>query len=51
MNIVLLELVNLDIVLGSIMFHIMSFKTLCLIYLADMDKIRVFFNNIINEVI
>lgn len=46
-----IELINLDILLGSIIFYMMSFNTLFLIYLVDIDKFRVFFNNITNYII
>ena len=43
--------INFDTLLKSITFHIMPFNTLFLIYLANMDKLGVFFNNITNQVI
>lgn len=43
--------VNLDTSLGSITFHIVPVNTSFLLYLANMDKLGAFFNNIINEVI
>lgn len=46
-----IRLVNLNIPLGFITFHIVSFNTPFLICPADIDKLRVFFNNIINQVI
>ena len=43
--------VNLETSLGSITFYIMPVNTSFLLCLADMDKLRAFFNNITNEVI
>lgn len=47
----LIRSVNLNISLRSIIFHIVSVSTSFLLYLADIDKLRAFFNNITNEVI
>ena len=43
--------VNLDTLLGPIMFYIVLINTLFLLYLTDIDKLEIFFNNITNEVI
>lgn len=43
--------VNLDIPLGLIIFYIVPLNTSFLVYLADIDRHRAFFNNIINQVI
>ena len=43
--------VNLNKLSGSIIFYIMSLNISYLIYLANMDKLGVFLNNITNQVI
>lgn len=42
---------NLDTPLRLIIFHIVSVNTPFLLYVANIDKHKVFFNNIINQVI
>ena len=44
-------LINLDTSLGPITFYIVPINTPFLLCLADIDKHRVFFNNITNQVI
>lgn len=46
-----IRLVILDIPLGSITFYIILVNILFLLYLADIDNFRAFFNNIANLVI
>lgn len=46
-----IRLVNLDILLGLIQFHIVRVNILFLLCLADINKHGAFFNNIINQVI
>ena len=41
----------MDTLLKSITFHIVPITTPLLLYQADIDKLRVFFNNITNKVI
>ena len=43
--------VILDILMGSITFHLVPVSTSFLLCLADMNKLGAFFNNIINRVI
>lgn len=50
-SIISIKLVILDIQLVSIIFHIVSIKTLFLLCLANMDKLKTFFDNIINQLI
>lgn len=50
-NIVSIELIILNILLRSIIFYIMLIYTLFLLCLANMNKLRVFFNNITKQVI
>ena len=45
-----IELVILDTLIGSITFHIAPVNISFLLYLADNDKLRAFFNNITNWV-
>lgn len=44
-------LVILDIQMESITFYNIPINTLFLLYLADMDKLEVFFDNITNQII
>lgn len=46
-----IESVHLDIALRFIIFHIVPLNTLFLICLADIDKLRVFVNNVTDQVI
>ena len=46
-----LDHINLDTSIKSIIFHIMFVNTFFLLCLADMNKLDVFFNNVINELI
>ena len=43
--------VNLDTLIGMIVFHIVQVNTPFLLCLADMDKLEVYFNNLTNEVV
>lgn len=43
--------INLNILLELVTFHIIPVNTPFLLYLADMDKLGAFFNNITNEII
>lgn len=43
--------INLNIPLESIIFYIVLFNALFLLYLTDIDKFGVFFNNITYQVI
>lgn len=43
--------IYLDILLKFIIFYVVLFNTSFLIYLADIDKLGVFFNNVTNQVI
>lgn len=45
-NIIFIRLVILDIPIELITFHIVPVNTLFLLYLADINKFRAFFNNI-----
>ena len=46
-----LESINLIIPLRSITFHIVSINTPFLLCLADINRLKVFFNNVINQLI
>lgn len=50
-SIISVRLVDLNISLGLIIFHIVPVNTLFLLRLADIDKYGVFFNNITNRII
>lgn len=41
----------LDILMGLIIFYIVPVNTLLLLYLADIDKLSLFSNNITNYII
>lgn len=43
--------INLDTSLEIIIFHIVQVNILFLLYFVDIDKLRAFFNNLINGVI
>lgn len=44
-------IVNLDISLEMIVFYIIQVNILFLLYLANIDKLKAFFNNLTNEII
>jgi hypothetical protein len=46
-----IETILLNTFMRLITFHIMSINTLFLLCLIDMNKLKAFFNNIINEII
>jgi hypothetical protein len=46
----LIEFVNVKTPIGTIIFHVLKALTLFLIYLRDMNRLKVYFNNIINEI-
>ena len=48
---ILTRSVNLHILLRLIIFHIIFVNIPFLFYLADIDKYKVFFNNVTNKVI
>ena len=50
-NTVSLKSVNLITSLRSIIFHIVSINISFLLCLADMDRLKMFFNNVINQLI
>ena len=43
--------INLDIPMGTVVFHILQVNTPFLLCLADMDKLGAYFNNIINQLV
>ena len=43
--------INLDTPIGPVIFYIMSVNTPFFLYLANMDKLGVFFNNVTNELV
>jgi len=42
---------KVDTLIGQVEFYIMYIKTLFLLSLADMDKLRVYFNNFTNSLV
>lgn len=50
-NTISIRLVNLNILVRPVIFYTISFNISFLLCFTDIDKFKVFFNNIINKVI
>ncbi len=50
-NILILSTVELNISLELIIFHIIKMNTSFLLFLIDLDRLKMYFNNLINEMI
>ena len=46
-----IDMINLNIFMRKIAFHIVRVNTSFLLYLVDMNKLDAFFNNLINQVV